>query len=64
VQTPPTNMDMYRAIQKARAERMARYQRDGYCCEEGPWADGICRHGLGRCFLVTEARQIQRKGTQ
>ena len=61
---PPTNIEMYRDIRARRAERMATYERDGYCCEEGPWADGICRHGLGRCLLVTETREIQRKGTR
>lgn len=54
-----TNVEMSAAIAAAKRRRVEQYRQRGYCCEEGPYADGICRHGLGVCYLVREARKLE-----
>ena len=54
----PTNLEMLHYIHAKRAEREARMQADGCCCEEGPWDDGRCRHAMGICPLIAEAKRI------
>lgn len=55
---PVSNVEMMESVQAAKQRRTRRYMDTGYCCDEGPYADGTCRHGLGRCYLLTEAWEI------
>lgn len=55
---PITNMEMSALRDYHLAIRWDRVQaRDCDDCE-GPWEDGICRHGCGKCVFVRDAEKL------
>ena len=55
---PVTNMEMTRLSEVVRQERWDRVQRRDCTDCEGPWEDGICRHGCGKCVFVRDAEKL------
>lgn len=58
------NVEMLASIRYAAYERLRLLEEAGTCCTEGPYTDGRCRFGLGKCHLVTLAQTIRRKAKQ
>ena len=55
---PITNEEMWLLREdtlRRREERIARW--DCHDCS-GPWAEGTCRHGVGRCRFFVEAEKL------
>lgn len=55
---PIGNYEMYALIQLRQAELRERREKDGCCCEEGPYSNGKCRSIGGKCPLVLEAERL------
>ena len=55
---PIGNVEMDILIRARDIERRRRYERDGVCCDAGPWADGHCSQGGGMCPLYLEAEKL------
>ena len=53
-----SNWEMAQILSYRQEERQRRFDKAGYCCEEGPTDAGDCREGPGRCLLFLKARQI------
>lgn len=57
-QRPLGNLEMYALCKLREREWQERRDRDGCCCEEGPYDTGRCRHLGGKCALFEDAERI------